>query len=144
MTESVTITMLGAPCPWARTSGGRSTHLFTPAKQRRNAQTLATLAQIEMRDRKPFEGPVRVDLHAVFEVPRSWSRIKQTRALCRELYPAKRPDLSNLLKQVEDSLNRVVFVDDSLIVETTMRKVYGEQPKIVVTVSEIDPARMDP
>ena len=137
MTESVTIVLLGTPVPWARTAGGRTVGLFTPAKQRRNAQTLAVLAQQEMLGRAPFDGPIELNMLAAFPVPASWSGKKRAAALRQEIFPAKRPDLSNLLKQVEDSLNGVVFRDDALIVQAQIAKIYGEEPQIVVTISTL-------
>jgi Holliday junction resolvase RusA-like endonuclease len=51
-----------------------------------------------------------------------------------ELKPGGRPDLSNMLKLCEDAFKAVVWRDDSLVVEQRTRKVYGSQPKIVVTI----------
>lgn len=134
----MTITMLGAPVPWARTAGGRSTHLFTPTKQRKNAETLATIAQREMQGQTPFDGPVQIDMLAVFEIPKSWSKKKQHAAQLGEVRPTRRPDGSNLQKQIEDAFNGVVFMDDSQIVEWRGRKVYGLAPKIVVTIANVE------
>jgi Holliday junction resolvase RusA-like endonuclease len=140
----VTITLLGAPVPWARTQGGRSTKPFTPAKQRNNAALLRLSAQQAMYDqecpgslmaRPAFTVPVRLDVLAEFEIPKGWSKRKTAASLCGEIRPGKRPDLSNCIKQIEDALNGVVFTDDALVVEIAARKVYGLQPKIVVTVS---------
>jgi Holliday junction resolvase RusA-like endonuclease len=146
----VTITLLGTPVPWSRHQGGRSTKPFTPAKQRNNAATLRMAAQEEMferlgdgvpespwrmRPKAPFSVPVRLDVLAELEIPKTWSKRKQSAALAGDVQPGKRPDLSNVIKQIEDALNGVVFTDDALVVEIAARKVYGLQPKIVVTVS---------
>ena len=104
-------------------------------RQRNNAAVLRLAAQEAMNGRAPFDRPVRVDLQAEFAMPGSWSRRKQEAALRGEVRPGKRPDLSNLCKQVEDALNTVVFRDDALIVEYgLLRKVYSDRPKLVVTV----------
>jgi len=88
-----------------------------------------------MTSRLPFDCAVRVDLPVEFSIPSSWSRKKQTAAMRCEMRPGKRPDLSNIAKQIEDAFNTVIFRDDTLIVEYgLLRKVYSHQPKLVVTV----------
>lgn len=138
----VTIRLLGEPVAWARARPGRQTSgsggfLITPKKQRDNAAMLRGAAQDVMAGRLPFDGPLRLSLSAEFTIPASWSQKKRDRAIRGEERPAKRPDLSNVLKQVEDAFNTVVFRDDALIVEHITRKVYSVQPKLVVTVQPL-------
>src|SRR6266566_3609594 len=142
VTDPVTIVLLGEPVPWARAAGGRSRKLFTPTKQRNNAATLHMAAVHAMQEREkispstgypipyePIAVPVRLDLLAEITVPSSWSGRMKARAICGELLPGKKPDLSNIVKQVEDALKGVVYTDDKLIVELNARKIYGVQPK---------------
>ena len=134
-TDPVTITLLGEPVAWARTRLGSRCIPFTPARQRTNAATLRLAAQEAMKSRLPFDCAVRIDLQIEFSIPSSWSRKKQAAAMRGEVRPGKRPDLSNIAKQIEDAFNTVVFRDDALIVEYgLLRKVYSNQPKLVVTV----------
>ncbi len=138
MSAPVTVCLLGEPVAWARTRISKTGSLFTPKRQRNNAVALKLLAQQEMIGREPFDGPVRVDLIAEFAIPKSYSRAKRAAALLRDIRPAKKPDLSNIIKQVEDAFNGVVYRDDCQIVEyRTLQKVYGGQPKILVTVTQI-------
>lgn len=139
----LTIILLGAPVPWARAQGGRTKMLFTPTKQRNYSAALRMTAQAEMRTaeitagrpNRPFTCPARLDLLAEVAIPTSWSKKKQQAALRGEIKPGSRPDLSNTIKLVEDSLNTVAFADDSLIVTICARKAYGLQPKVVITLS---------
>lgn len=136
--DYVTIVLLGEPVAWARTSGGKTVRQFTPKKQRNNAAALRILAQQEMAGRLPFDGAVVGHLTVEMAIPTTWSKKKQQAALLGHVWPAKRPDLSNLCKQVEDALNGVVFRDDALIVRyDTMQKRYSQQPKIVATYRAI-------
>ena len=84
-----------------------------------------------------FDEPLKLEMLAEFAIPATWSRKNKARAIAGEIRPGKRPDLSNTLKLAEDSLNGVVFRDDSLICEHHTRKVYGVQPKLVITVREL-------
>lgn len=42
--------------------------------------------------------------------------------------PTSKPDSSNYLKLFEDALNRHAWTDDSVIVDTACRKMYGDIP----------------
>ncbi len=50
--------------------------------------------------------------------------------------PTKKPDADNILKIIADSLNGVAYYDDSQIVTGTVRKYYGETPKVYITIKE--------
>jgi Holliday junction resolvase RusA-like endonuclease len=138
MSDPFTICLLGEPVAWARTRISRTGSLFTPQRQRNNAVALKLLAQQEMIGRTPLEGPVMLDVTAEFAIPKSFSRAKREDAITRYIFPTKKPDLSNIVKQVEDALNGVAFRDDAQIVRYgTLQKVYSVQPKIVVTVRSL-------
>ena len=137
--DPVTVCLLGAPVPWARAAGGRSRVLFTPTKQRNNAAALRIAAQDAMQGRVPFDGPVIGLFTAEFAIPTSWSKKKQQAALLGEIWPAKKPDLSNLVKMVEDALNEIVYRDDAQIIRYDVcQKRYSAQPKIVATYTALD------
>lgn len=133
---AVTITLLGDPVPFARMRLARGGAHFIPQKQRNTMAAMKILAQQQMGfGQKPFDCPIRLELLAEFSIPRAFSRRKRDQALLGQLLPAKRPDLDNLYKLAADALNGVVYRDDSLICVVHMRKRYGEQPKLTVTVS---------
>jgi Holliday junction resolvase RusA-like endonuclease len=143
--EPVTIVLLGQPVPWAR-AGSKGGHRFTPAKQRNNAATLRLKAIEAMQDmgspdgsglRPLFHIPVRVEILAEFQIPASWSKKKQLTMLGQP--HGQKPDLDNIVKQVKDACKSVVYRDDALVAHLgNTRKIWGYQPKLVITVS---PAR---
>ena len=55
----------------------------------------------------------------------------------REQHPVKRPDLSNLLKAVEDALQGVVYRDDSQIIRLDVEKRYDPAPGARITVARL-------
>jgi Holliday junction resolvase RusA-like endonuclease len=130
---------MGEPVAWARTRLGLRGIPFTPKAQRNNAATLRLAAQDAMDGRSPLDCALRIDLSAEFGIPASWSKKRVAAAIAGAIRPTKRPDLSNIIKQVEDALNGVVFRDDALIVEYgRIRKVYSTHPKLIVTVKTIE------
>lgn len=55
----------------------------------------------------------------------------------RSPFPVSRPDLSNLEKLVEDSMNGIVYPDDAQIVEKVTRKVWADgEPRLYILVTE--------
>lgn len=133
----LTIVIPGDPVPYARTGGGKGTPRFTPRRQRHTMEFIRLLAAQEMAGRAPLGGPVSLTLRAVFEVPKSWPKKRQAEALTGGVRPTKRPDISNLVKLVEDALNQVVYADDAQIVSVAAEKCYGPQPLTIVTIMEV-------
>jgi Holliday junction resolvase RusA-like endonuclease len=84
-----------------------------------------------------IDEPVSVELLAELPIPASWSKKRRNLAILGLIRPSGRPDLDNLWKLMADAFNGVVFRDDALIVEAHARKIYGLQPKLVVTVSPL-------
>ena len=116
---------------------------FVAPKARFASDTLRKVAQQEMLSNKQqmFNGPVKLELACELFIPVSWSKKKRMAAIRREILPEVKPDLSNILKLAEDAFKQIVWRDDSLVVEQHTRKYYGEQPKIVITVSEALPRK---
>jgi Holliday junction resolvase RusA-like endonuclease len=56
----------------------------------------------------------------------------------RQAFPAKRPDVTKLIRGVEDALTRVVWRDDAQVVQQEATKVWGEPERVEV---EVGPAR---
>ena len=52
----------------------------------------------------------------------------------RRPYPVKRPDLTKLIRGVEDALTHVVWRDDALIVQQEAVKVYGDSDRVEIEV----------
>lgn len=102
--------------------------MYDPATSRDWKRTV--LAQVlERKPPVPVEGPLTMTL--VFEVPRPKSTPKRVQ------YPIKRPDLSNMLKAIEDALTGVVYRDDAQIVELSVTKRFGPTPGVAVRVEAL-------
>lgn len=132
----VTIIIPGKPVPYARTGGGRGSPRFTPPKQRNEMAFIRSCAAAAMAGRPPIDVPVILMMCSVMAIPKSWPKKKRAAAMAGEIHPAARPDLSNLIKLVEDAFNAVVFVDDAQVVRVEAQKVYGPQAMTTVTVQE--------
>jgi len=117
---------------------------YTPTKTRSFEKELKALAQEEMEKHgweMIKEKPV--DLWIIFfsPIPKSYSKKERGACLNGEMFPAKKPDIDNLVKGVSDALNGVVWEDDKQICRLVSVKQYCTKkipnPCIVVSVAEL-------
>ena len=128
----------GTPVPWARTTS----HVTGNGKIRRNTPTryrgwkgaAATLFGYTWKSSRPHEGPIRVDVLAVYKLPQ-----RKPQLPIRTWRP-HRPDIDNVGKAVLDALTDARLVrDDCQVVSLHLLSVYGaagEAPGVHVRVSD--------
>ena len=129
MTETIHIWIAGAPVGKERGRTGRH-HVYTAPKTRAWEHAAAIEAKIAMKGRPPMQGPVAARIEAIFPYPKNWGKNKKLLP-----YPSK-IDLDNVVKAANDSLNRIVYIDDRQIVESTERKAYGDKPGVRIVISQ--------
>ncbi len=105
-------------------------HAYTPQKTRSAEAELKWWAAKEAGARRLplFDGPVGLSVAFIFPRPktvkRKWHTVK--------------PDVDNPCKLLMDSLNGIVWRDDSQVCELTARKSYGDTGMIRLTVWPLD------
>jgi Holliday junction resolvase RusA-like endonuclease len=109
---------------------------FTPQKTRSYESLVRDVAFPLMKGEKPWEGCVRVYLVAYYKIPKSWTKKQKELALSGKTPPGK-PDGDNILKIICDSVNRVVFLDDSQCTECTVMKRWAEEDYLQVSMEKI-------
>lgn len=81
---------------------------------------------------KPLEGQIMMIQNSSSPIPKSTSQKLKKQKLAKEpterLYRAKKPDIDNLAKSLNDSLKEVVFHDDNQVVLSLGAKRYREKP----------------
>lgn len=112
--------------------------VYTPAETRKYEMALAWAAKAAMRGKPPLEGPLKISVEAYFGVPVSWSQKKRDSALTGVIRPTGSPDIDNILKVI-DGLNGIAWRDDSQIIEAHVSKLYAEQPRLKVEITEAEP-----
>ena len=86
----------------------------------------------------PLTGSLRLSCGFYMPIPQSTSKKKRLAMLNEEIRPAKKPDMSNLIKFVEDCLNEIVWIDDNQIVSYgAMEKFYSEDPRTHIEIERI-------
>lgn len=80
--------------------------------------------------------PVTMEVTAYYQIPKSASKKKAGMMREGAIRPTKRPDSTNVLKAIEDSINGVAYHDDSQIVDSTISRFYSETPRVEVVIKE--------
>ncbi len=114
---------------------GKYAHNYTPSKHPvQDFKATVRLAARVAYDGAPMDGPLSVKL--TFVMPRPSNLIWKTRAMPRVPH-AKKPDADNLAKSVFDSLNGLLWVDDSQLCDVGIVKWIAsgdEQPHVLIEV----------
>lgn len=108
----VHFTVEGPPVPWARARLSKGRH-FTAEAQAAHMRRVAWAGRRAIPE--PLKGPLLLSASFFIEPPRSWSGVKRRRAL--GLPVIVKPDLSNLIKIIEDALNGIAYIDDNQVAE---------------------------
>lgn len=81
-----------------------------------------------------LDGEIIAEIIAYFSIPKSFSKKKRVQAIEGKIMPTKKPDTDNIAKTILDSLNGIAFEDDKQVVALLVKKLYGEEAKVVVTL----------
>lgn len=110
---------------------------YDPEKSRNYKAYVRMLATQAMKETgfEMIDGPCLLSINAFFEIPKSKSKKFREAALLDQVRPTKKPDLSNIIKGIEDALNGLVYKDDACIVNLSCEKFYSDNPRVEVFVT---------
>jgi Holliday junction resolvase RusA-like endonuclease len=136
----LSITIPGPPVakgrPRISTRGGFA-RAYTPAKTQRYEDMIKSRAYDAMAGRPLLDEALAVEVIAFVAPPQSMSKVKLAEALAGERRPVTRPDLDNYVKAALDGMNGIVFRDDSLVTDLSVRKRYSQTPRLEIVVSSV-------
>lgn len=119
----------------AKFGNGRT---YTPAKTVAYEGLIALAAQQVMAGRERLSGAVELTVQAVFQMPKSWSKRRQSAALLMPEWHTAKPDGDNILKAVGDGLNGIAWNDDSQIARCSISKAYGPTPGLTIRIAPLE------
>lgn len=137
----IQFTVLGEPVGKSRpkfsTFNGHAM-AYTPQKTV-NYETLVKLSYQQQCNDKPYDKdiPLRAEITAYFPMPKSTSMKRKKMMLDGQIRHTKKCDADNLAKAVLDALNGIAYYDDSQVCELSVSKLYGDNPRVIVSISEI-------
>lgn len=136
MKFTLTFDVDGDPVPKGRprfARRGAFVQTYTDAKTLTYESRVATEAKFAIGSTKPLEGALKVFLLLSYKVPASYSKKRREACLEGLEYP-KKIDIDNVYKSITDAMNKIVYLDDSQIVEASIKKIYGGYAGAQITV----------
>lgn len=113
---------------------GKFAHVYTPDQTSSYESLVKLAAQAAMNGRQPLTQACEVNIVMLFDIPKSFSRIKRAQAITGELKPMVKPDIDNVCKSLLDACNGIVYQDDKQVTDANLRKRYGLVPGAYVEV----------
>ena len=102
---------------------------YTPQKTKTYEDEIRMMAKAAMGASEPLDTPVTVAIYIRVGIPASYSKQKRKDALSGVLKPTKKPDLDNVAKCHLDAIQGIIILDDKLVVNLHVTKVYAETPQ---------------
>lgn len=90
---------------------------------------------------KPITDPVSINLTFFWPRPKSHYRTGKNSHVLKDSAPKKcttKPDLTKMLRAVEDALTGVIWKDDSQVVMFNCQKLYDSNPGVAVFIQTVD------
>ena len=139
--STYTAIVLGDPVAQGRPRFSRQggfVKAYDPAKSRDYKSYVRLIAAQNAPD-SPVEGAIEFSLRIYRAIPKWMPKYKREVAKEGRLRPITKPDVSNVLKGVEDALKGVWYKDDSQIVGYgVLGKWYDERPRIEIMMRELE------
>lgn len=127
------LTILGKPLAAKRARACNKT-FYDP--QKKDKQSFAMQVKAQLKGLIPYKRAIKLILYFYMPIPKSLS-MKKKKEL-NGMPHKKKPDISNLIKFVEDSLNGILWIDDRQIYEIRAEKTYSEEPSTTIIAHEYD------
>lgn len=135
---TVKFEILGKPTGKGRPRFTRNGQVYTPDA----TEAFENLVKLYYKSHThgvKLNGEIKASIVAVFPIPKSDSKKKRAQKLEGTIRPTVKPDCDNIAKIVLDALNHIAYDDDSQVVSLELQKIYGEEPKTIVTLEELKP-----
>jgi Holliday junction resolvase RusA-like endonuclease len=118
---------------------GKFVQTYTDNKTRDFEAKVAEAAKIVMGVSDPLGTPLKVFLQFILPIPASVTKKRLKSILDGLEVHTKKPDLDNLIKATIDGMDKIVFDNDSQIVNISATKKYGTHPRTDILVMEYLP-----
>lgn len=118
-----------------RFAGG---HSYTPKRTKEYEEKIKRAFQKAVEESGitffPTDQRVRIECVALFGIPQSAKRKRMPDKILVGVPCVKVPDIDNILKIVQDALNKIAYLDDRQIWEGTAKKIYSDLPGLEITL----------
>ena len=111
---------------------------YTPQKTKDYQKLVGSIAELEADNYFMFDEPLVATILCYYPIPRSMPKYKRKMIEEGTLYPIVKPDLDNVAKAILDALNSIVYKDDNQVVELHIKKLYSDDPRVIVKIEVIE------
>jgi Holliday junction resolvase RusA-like endonuclease len=116
---------------------GKFISTYTDAKTRTYEDHIRVCARNAMGASEPIKTPLKAFIYISVPIPQSYSKKRTQACLNGSEKPTKKPDIDNIIKAFLDSMNEIIYLDDTQVIELHSTKVYGE-PYVEVLIQEAE------
>ena len=110
-------------------------HVYSPVGAEDNKYMKRLLTKDEFKEfTKLIYTPCIVDYKAFFKTPSSFNFVEKYLAELGVYTPISKPDWDNIGKKYCDMTNENLWVDDRLVIEGTVEKLYSVLPRVEITI----------
>ena len=122
------------PKPWAVTT---YTQKWVYDKRRDHKHDVILLFKAQYKG-KTITSPVKLTFEFNMPIPKAASKAQKKAMIEKTLHHVKLPDVTNLQKLMEDTLQAAgILHNDSQVVECHSSKYYSENPRTIITIEEL-------
>ncbi len=128
--------LIGNPVPQKQTKFVRSTGIaYNPSRkdQERIQWQIKPYAPLE-----PLTCAIEMILTFFLPIPKATSAIKRRQMENGVILPKSKPDFDNLAYLITNALKNIVYQDDSLVTDCTIRKRYSIKPRTIIHIIPVD------
>lgn len=112
--------------------------VFTPTKTLNYESRVANLFQTKYPNHSLIKGPVVAMFFMWMPIPKSAAKLEKQKMIEGKVYPMNKSDIDNMVKCLQDGLNLIAYHDDGQVVDLSGVKRYGENPKALIILKEIE------
>ena len=139
MTFQLFFTVEGTPVGKGRPKFARRGNFvtaYTPTKTRTYESLIAEAAKKAMGTSEPLQTPIAAYIYITVPIPQSYPKKRRDACLNGLERPCKKPDIDNIIKAFLDSMNGIVYDDDTQVVTLHSAKNYGSVGMVEVMIKE--------
>ena len=114
-------------------------HVYSPVGAEDNIYMKRMLEKKDFREfNKLIYTPCIVNYKAFFKTPSSFNAVEKYLAELGVYTPISKPDWDNIGKKYCDMTNENLWVDDRLVIEGTVEKLYSVLPRVEITIDYLN------
>lgn len=126
----------GEPQGKARHRTTKAGHTYTPEKTKDYEKLVKFSFIQENKNHEILLDALEVKIIAFYKIPKNTKKTDEIKMVYGEIRPTKKPDVDNIAKAIIDALNGIAYKDDSQVVELSVSKYYGREPKVIVFIKK--------